>query len=257
MTIVTLTTDLGLRDYYVPSVKGFLYGALPEGTVVDITHQVKPFNIAEAAFILSNTYFDFPKGTIHLASVESDQDNQSAYLMAEIEGHYFFAKDNGLISLITEKIPNKLIKLHASDNHQLKFPLKNLLAKTAAEFAGGAKPESLGTPEVDMVMRTHIRPILMENIIRGTVIYVDNFGNVITNIHQSDLDRYPEVNQVKVNYSRNEYINRIRIHYEEVPEGEKICLFGTNGYLEIAINKGNASQLLGLYNGQTIILELS
>lgn len=257
MTIITLTTDLGLRDFYVPSVKGMIYQEIADATVVDITHQIKPFDIAEAAFILGNTFTDFPQGTIHLVSVESDQDTQGTFLLASIEGQYILAKDNGLLSLITEQPPNELIKFQAADQHHLKFPLKHMLAQKAVEIAKGSPLDALGTPDGDIVMRTHLRPILLENVVRGTVIYVDNFGNVITNISQNDLDRYPNATQVKINYSRNEYIKRIYNHYEDVPEGEKVCLFGTKGYLEIAINKGNASQLLGLNTGHTIILELS
>ena len=255
MNIITLTTDLGLRDFYVPSVKGRICSHLPQAHIVDITHQVKPFNLAEAAFILGNAFPDFPENSIHLVSIESDIDSQGEFIIAQVQGQYFIAKNNGLIALITEEPPQKIRKVKTTDYQELKFPLKFIMVDLAAKLIAGQDLGAIGEPLDEMVARANLRPILMENIIRGTVIYVDNFGNVIINIDQSTLERYKNYSKFRINYHKTDYIEKISNYYEDVPEGEIVAIFGTNGYLEIAINKGNASQLLGLKTGQTIIVE--
>lgn len=255
MQIITLTTDLGLRDFYVPSVKGRIYSQYPQVYLVDITHEVEPFHMAEAAFIVSNAYQDFPPYTIHLVSIESDFDTQGDFVLAQVNDHYFIAKNNGLISLITEDPPQKVRKITAPDKQALKFPLKTVMTDIAIALAQGQKPEELGEPMEELIARANLRPILLADVIRGAIIYVDNFGNAITNIDEATLERYPNRNRVRINYHKNDYIDYLSEHYEDVPEGECVAFFGSNGYLEIAINKGNASQLLGLTTGHTIILE--
>lgn len=255
MGIITLTTDLGLRDFYVSSVKGRIYSQSPDTKVVDITHQVKPFNLAEAAFILSSAFPNFPEFTTHLVSIESDFDTQGDFVLTQVNNHYFIAKNNGLISLITDEPPQKIRKLKESNRSLLKFPLKEIMADIAVKIDKGTPLNELGDPMDEMVARANLRPILMERVIRGTVIYIDNFGNAITNITKATFERYPEKTQISVNYNKTDYIEGLLEHYEDVPEGECIALFGTNSFLEIAINKGNASQLLGLHIGHTIIVE--
>jgi len=255
MGIITLTTDLGLRDFYIPAVKGRICTARPETTVVDITHQVTPFNLAEAAFILRNAYTDFPENTVHLVSIETDFDADGIFVLAQVNNQYFIAKNNGLISLITEEPPQKIRKITPRDKTALKFPLKQVMVDYALALLDGKPPDEIGEPLEEMVARANLRPILMEHLIRGTIIHTDNFGNAITNIDQQTLARYKSAKQFRINYSKTDYIEQIHTYYNEVPEGECVCLTGTNGYLEIAINKGNASQLLGLDSGHTIIVE--
>ena len=255
MQILTLTTDLGLRDFYVPSVKGRIYAQLPNVNIVDITHQVKPFNLAEAAFILGNAFHDFPSHTVHLVSIESDFDSQGEFILAFVHDQYFIAKNNGLISLLTDEPPQKVRKIKTDSSEAVTFPLKYLMVDVAVQIVNGTSPDEIGVPSDHTVARANLRPILMENIIRGTIIYVDNFGNAIINIDRATLERYKNFKHFRVNYNKKEYINEIKTHYEEVPEGEVVSLFGSSGYLEIAINKGDAGQLLGLKTGHTIIIE--
>ncbi len=255
MGIITLTTDLGLRDFYVPSVKGLIYARYPDAKVVDITHEVKPFNLAEAAFILGNAFRDFPDFTIHLVSIESDFDTQGEFVLAQVNNQYFIAKNNGLISLITDEQPQKIRKLIETDKNALKFPLRNIMVETAIQLLKGSGIDKMGEPLEEMVARANLRPILLEKSIRGAIIYIDNFGNAITNIDQGTLERYSNPQNANINYSKKDYIEAISRHYEDVPEGEALALFSTSGYLEIAINKGNAGQLLGLNTGHTIIVE--
>lgn len=255
MSPITLTTDLGLKDFYVPAVKGYIISRLPSVNLVDISHQIQPFNIGEAAFVLRHIYQDFPENTIHLISVESDIDIGSSYILAVINNQYFLAKDNGLISLITDEPAQKIYQLPVANKQDLKFPLKYIMASTACQLREGAEITDLANETTEVQTRMNLRAILMEDLIRGTIIHIDNFGNVITNIAYENFQRYQSKKKAMVNYSRNEYINKISEHYEDVPEGERVALFGTTGLLEIAINKGNAARLLGLEIGQIIIVE--
>jgi len=255
MSIITLTTDLGLKDFYVPAVKGYILNRVPSVNLVDIAHQIQPFNIGEAAFVLRHIYQDFPANTIHLISVESDIDIGSSFILAMINNQYFLAKDNGLITLITDEPFQKIYQLPVADKQDLKFPLKYIMASTACQLQEGAEIKDFANETTQVQTRMNLRAILMEDIIRGTIIHIDNFGNVITNITYENFERYQGKKQEKLNYSKNEYINKISEHYEDVPEGERVALFGTTGLLEVAINKGNAAKLLGLEIGQIIILE--
>lgn len=255
--IITLTTDSGTRDFYIPAVKGYILQLIPNANIVDITHQIKPFHLAEAAFILKNAFPSFPAGTIHLVSVESNQPANNAFLLVKNQRQYFFSRDNGLISLLfdTGDTPSSLVRFTEKDKKKMNFPLKNVLAEKAFELHKHRKPEKLGEKVDSMVSLTNLRPILMENTIRGTVIYIDNFGNAITNISPEHLAKYKDRGKPLLHYNRTDYIENISAGYDDVPEGEALCLFGNTGLLEISINKGKAGQLLDLHPGHIILME--
>jgi hypothetical protein len=249
--IITLTSDLGLRDSYIPSVKGFLLGRSPSANIVDITHLISPFNIAEASFILSNCYADFPPGTMHLISVDANTQTLERFLLAEADGQWFFARDNGLISLfLPANSITAVYELPFSREH-LVFPMKNILAPAAVKLVDGLSPVEFAVPTERWLRLANQQPISNEKMLRGTVQYVDNMGNAVTNILRSQIgDR-----KCRVYVNRSEYFDEINDFYNEVEEGEKICLFNSAGRLEIAINKGSAGGLLGLKTGANILVE--
>jgi S-adenosylmethionine hydrolase len=253
--IITLTTDLGNKDPYVPAVKGYILGRQPGANIIDITHRVTPFHIAEASFILKGCFADFPEGTIHIISVDADYEMEQRFIAAAAAGHYFICPDNGVLSLIIEEEQiSEVVELPFTTD-QLVSPLKNILTPAACSLLTGEALNSLGSAWKGFVRKTHMQPVMEESIMRGTVIYVDNHGNAITNIERNHFGRYGENRKLQIYIRRNEYFDRMYTHYNEVPEGEKVCLFGTNGLLEIGINKGNASGLLGLKPGHTILVE--
>lgn len=253
--IITLTSDFGLRDYYVSALKGYIYSHLPTANIVDISHQIKPFHIAEAAFILRSAYKNFPRGTIHLICMDSDMQKATDFILVKYDGHFFLARDNGVISLVISGAPEEIIKLKCDDKKHLLFFARDVLAEAALTLIKEGEDKIKGEKLKHITALSNLKAILTGDVIRGTVIYVDNFGNAVTNIQPGHLERYKKMGIPIINYTRNEYIDKISTHYDDVPEGERLCLFGNTGFLEIAINKGSASQLLGLYTGHVILVE--
>jgi S-adenosyl-L-methionine hydrolase (adenosine-forming) len=257
VSVITLTSDLGLSDFYVATVKGFILSRVAGAKIVDISHEISPFNLAEAAYVVKNTYNFFPPGSIHLLGIDSSVEEENDFIATRIENHFFLARNNGLISLITEKTPEKIIKLPFHHMAQVLFPMREIMADAACKILQGIGFEEIGTPMESIMMRTNLRPIIEQNFIRGTIIHVDNYGNAITNIARKHLERYENTRKYIVHFSRNDKFSEISFSYNDVPEGEKVCFFNTAELLEISINKGNASKLLGLNVGHTVLVEFN
>lgn len=254
MPVITLLTDLGNKDFYVPLVKGQILSALPNANITDISHEVHPFNIAEAAFILKGCYKAFPTGTVHIIAIDSEQEKEPACILVRAEDQYFITHDSGFISLVLEEEAIEEVINLPFDAADLVFPSSKIFVPAAVAILEGKKLQTLGTPG-NFVRKANLRPVIEESIIRATVVYIDNFGNAVTNFHISDFERYRGSRPYRIYISRQEYFDKISRHYGEVPEGEKVCLFASNGFLEIAINKGNGSGLLGIKIGKTVLIE--
>jgi S-adenosylmethionine hydrolase len=185
-------------------------------------------------------------------------DERTKYLAVKYQDHYFVGSDNGVFSLIFEGEPDEIVELNImQDLRFLHFPLTDIFAKASVHLAAGGKLREIGIPVNELDEKVNLHPVIEKNIIKGSVIHIDSFQNVITNISK-DLFTTVQANRDFVLYFRkNETITHLSWHYNEVPEGEKLCLFGISNYLEIAINKGNASGLLGLHLGDIIRVEFS
>ncbi|UKJ06028.1 SAM hydrolase/SAM-dependent halogenase family protein [Solitalea lacus] len=256
MAIITLTTDLGHRDFYQAALKGAILSQLPEVRIVDISHQISSYNIPQAAFILKNSYKFFPKDSIHIIGIDPDYNQSPNYLIVEYNGHRFIGADNGVFSLLFDEAPTEIFKIKLSTNAELgHFPLLDVFVKAACHLAKGGKAADIGTEIKDYNHRTLIQPIVESNMIRGSVLYIDSFQNVITNISREVYEMNVAARNFDIIFRRNESISRISKHYNDVPEGEKLALFSITGYLEIAINKGNAAGLLGLHLGDMVRIE--
>lgn len=267
MAIITLTTDMGLQDYYVGAIKGAIYRQLQEVIIVDISHNIAPFDFAQASFVLRNAYHEFPEGTIHLIGVnpESDVKNDIMHLVVQHKGHYFIGADNGIFSLLFDREPDEIFELTMSqDSDEITFPTKHVFVKAACHLARGGKPSVIGKPRKGVVQRMLFRPVVENHLIKGSVIYVDSYGNVITNITErlfNETKRGRDFNIVFANESNN--IREISKAYNDVVEGEKLAIFGSSGFLQIAINRGvkgsggSASSLFGIKVNASIRIEFS
>ena len=249
MGIITLTSDWGLKDYYGAAVKGSVYTYYPQATVVDVSHLIPPFDIIQASLILKNSYRNFPPGTVHLVEVKAQAVENIAHLAILADGHYFIGADNGIFSLVLDHKPEAMIEI-LSDNHLSCFPARDIYVKAACHLAQGGKIEILGNPAEKMVEKTMLRPVIEESAIRGSIVYIDDYGNIITNISSELFGQVAKGRRFNIYLRRFEYeISSIQKGYGQVAEGEKLALFNSAGYLEIAINEGKASSLLGLgYN---------
>jgi S-adenosylmethionine hydrolase len=255
MAIITLTTDLGDKDIYQAALKGSIFKLLPTVNIVDITHSVAAFNVQQAAFILKNSFYYFPEQTVHLIGIDTVYNSDTKYLAVRYKNHFFVGSDNGIFSLMFDSDPDEIVELNImQDLKFLHFPLADIFVKAACHLAGGGKLNEIGLPLESMEKKMNLQPVVEKNMIKGVVIYIDSFQNVITNITKEFFNKVQQGRQFTLSFKRNETINHLSWHYNEVPEGEKLCLFGISDHLEIAINKGNASGLLGLNLGDSVII---
>ena len=256
MAIITLTTDLGYKDFYQAALKGSILSQLPNATIIDISHHISAFNIQQAAFVLKNSFHYFPKQTVHLIGIDSVYNENTRYLALKYQDHYFVGSDNGIFSLLFDNTPDEIVELNImQDLKYLHFPLSDIFCKAACHLADGGNIMDIGIPVKNLEQRMTLQPVIENDLIRGSVIYIDSFQNVITNITKDLFTKFQRNRKFTLYFRKNESISQLSWHYNEVPEGEKLCLFGISNHLEIAINKGNASGLLGLHINDIIRIE--
>lgn len=248
MAIITLTTDLGSRDHYAASLKGTVLRLCPQVTLVDVSHDISPFNVMEAAFILKSAFHKFPEGTIHLVGVDPEGGKQIKTLVMWLKGHYFVGPDNGLMSLIQQGSDYECISVHPQEAenrvHGRAFLAQNRLAPVACALATGTAMGDLG--EKHEIQNYHWgAPSYTENSLRGVIVHIDHFGNAITNILKENFLETKGDRTFQI-FIRNLRVQRIVTTYGDVSKGEALAIFSDNGHLEIALREGSAGQLLGL-----------
>ena len=254
MPIITLTTDLGLKDYYVSAVKGAILSQLPMVTIVDITHELEPFDIFQASYVVKNSYSNFPEGTIHIIGVNAQPDVNAPYLAMLVNGHYFIGSDNGIFSLLFDIKPDKIVELTIKqDPENVTFPIKDIFVKVACHIARGGTLEIIGSIKESFNQRTLFRPVLDGDILKGTFIYIDSYQNVISNITKKIFTEAAKGKNFNINIVRYN-IDTISESYNLVAEGEILAMFNSAGYLEIAQNKGKVASLLNIQLGDIITI---
>ncbi|MDX2003392.1 MAG: SAM-dependent chlorinase/fluorinase [Chitinophagales bacterium] len=256
MPIVSLITDFGYRDFYVGVLKGHLLKAAPMAQLVDICHQVEPFNISEAAFVLRNAYEAFPENTLHIICVNQLEGSAQKQVAVRHNEHFFIGPDNGLFSMAFDQEPELVYELELYKQTNTDFTsLNQLIAQSAGHLLAGKELQQLGRPVFQVRQLANLAPVVQNNVLKGSVIYIDAFQNAVLNIHRDFFEQQRAGRNYAIFFKRSERITEISRYYYEAPEGEKLCIFNTNGYLEIAINKGKAAGLLGLHIGDTVQIE--
>jgi S-adenosylmethionine hydrolase len=245
MAIVTLLTDSGESDHYVAAIKARIISVNPGIRIVDLTHQIKSADIAHAAFVLRAVFRDFPKGTVHLVGVDATGNRNDAYIALKLEDHYFVGCDNGLLGLISDKPHQQLATLNTINPIVTTFPERDIFAAAAAKLASGVDITSLGPPMTMFKKMIDRQVKATKKQITGTIIRVDAMGNLITNIPKEAFDILSKDRSYTIQFG-GEKFRRINTHYHQADQGECFILFNSLGLLEIGINRGNASQLLGL-----------
>ena len=249
MPIVTLLTDYGLQDYYVAALKARILKDCPQATIVDISHLIPNGDIATAGFTLRSVFDDFPKGTVHLVAVGAASSHKDDFIAIRLDGHYFIGTNNGIWSLVSDKQPSACISLPQPDVITNAFPAKFVFAPAAAELLNGTEITDLGNPfEYELKKRLFRQAIVRENELHGSVVHVDNYGNLITNISFRTFEKARDGRKFKITFGYETFTG-ISKHYNSQEYGDCVILFNSQNLLEIAINHGNAAQLLGLgYN---------
>jgi len=248
MSIVTLTTDWGFCSFYAGAVKGTLLRLIPGVTIVDISHQIPCFNILHASFVLRNSYPNFPEGTIHIMGVNTEASLDSPHIVVLHEGHYFIGADNGIFSLIFQQSALDAIELEImQDSNIFTFSTRDVFAKAASLIAQGLPLNQLGKPYPNVKERFPFMPVAYSSQIIGKIIFIDNYQNLFVNIDKAFFTKVARGRDFVITLRIKDHkVTRISNAYGDVPEGEIVGLFGSSGYLEIAINKGMAASLLGL-----------
>ncbi|MEQ8519430.1 MAG: SAM-dependent chlorinase/fluorinase [Cytophagales bacterium] len=247
MAMITFTSDFGLKDHYVAALKARILSDFPSAVIVDITHSIPAFDLIHGSYVLGSVYDNFPAGTVHIVALNSHKQKTMKFIAAKLNGHYFLLPNNGLLSLISEIAPDMVVELPFSNKSDVSFPEKNILSKAASQLAKGADLSSLGKAMVDYEKSLMLKPKATKSGIFGHVIYIDRFGNLITNIKRKVFEDLKKLvgPGFDLNFSK-EHLHQINNHYGDVGEGDIVALFNERDLLEIAVREGNAAQLFGL-----------
>ena len=253
MQIVTLTTDFGSQDYYVPVLKGAILSRHRAVNIVDISHQIKHHDIVQAAFVLKNTWSAFPEGTIHVVSVNNLGGERGRFLAFKYEKHIFIGPDNGIFTLVFPKLsPLNIVEIPFAG---LNFEsVREALANTVGQLAANSALELLGNPAKDILQRITFQPVIAPSQIRGAVIYIDNYDNVVSNVTRDLFEKVGRGRPFQLYFKRHDPILSLSKHYNDVSIGETLCLFNSD-HLEVAINMGKAAELFGLKIEDTIQID--
>ena len=245
MAIVTLLTDSGESDHYVAAIKAKIISVNPGIRIVDITHQINSSDIAHAAYVLRSVFRDFPKGTVHLIGVDATANKGDLFVALRLEDHFFVGADNGIFGLITDKNPQQMAEINLPTSFSATFPERDIFAPIAAKLASGVSITDVGKPMQGFKRMIDRQVKATKKQITGTVIRVDHFGNLVTNIPKEVFDELSKGKNFTIQFG-GEKFRRLHTLYHQAEQGECFILFNASGFLEIGIYKGNASDLLGL-----------
>lgn len=261
--VITLTTDFGLNDHYVGTIKGVILNLVPEAEIVDICHSVQPYDVLDGALTLAQSYSYFPSGTIHVVVVDPGVGTARRPVLVSTQRHYFVAPDNGVLSLVYER-EERLNVWHITAEHYFLQPVsatfhaRDVFAPIAAQLAKGVTPEKLGEAVTDFVRFTAPKPKQVDaNTLRGVVLKVDRFGNLITNITPADApglfaENTPAFRMTVAGYE----VQEMKENYAQGVPGQVFGILGSMGYLEIAANRGAAAKATGAGKGAEVLLTL-
>jgi S-adenosylmethionine hydrolase len=247
MALITLTSDIGQKDYLVGALKGQLAQINPAFNIMDISHELSPFNYPQAAYVCRNAIRNFPPHTYHIILVNLFEKKPEQLLLAFHNDQYLLCADNGLLTMILEGRPEMVIGLPL-DKTSVKNTLYcvGVMGRAIQSLIDGNSLLGIGMPDPAFTEKNHLRPVFGDNWIEGQIIFIDAFENVIVNITREEFEERRKGRSFRLVFKRDEVIEKISETYADVGEGEKLALFNSAGYLEIAIQKGNAAGLFGL-----------
>ena len=274
MSIITLTTDYGLKDHFVGALKGKVLSNYPEAVLVDLSHLIDPFNISETSYILNAASLSFPMGTVHIVGVDCERNRENEHIALKWNDQYFIAADNGILSLLTQVIPaQKIVKINIHE-----FMLNNstdmdVFIKVSIHLAKGGMLHEVGEEITTLKEVTEAQPIASADLstIKGTIIYIDHYGNAVTNISKKVFQAIATDRTFTIK-TRNTVIKTILERYSDLgakdnasikdQESKTVAVFNDNNVLEIAIYKsnqsfGSANSLLGLNYRDVVTIEFT
>ncbi len=253
MAIITLTTDFGLKDYYVARLKACLIRHYPLARLVDITHQIKPYDINHGAMVLGNCYYDFPPKTVHVLSVDGTDFREEDYIFFVKDKHYFIGPNNGIFSLMFDQAPKRIYKIKLLKTEDLFESVANIVSKMLSGVAFEHFAEEIG--EQEFVQRLKLRPIIDPDFISASVIYVDHFGNLFLNLKRDQFEKVRGGRAFALYFQAGEPIRKISEHYHDVPIGSVVCRFNDVDLMELAVNMGRAVDELDLGREKSVRID--
>jgi S-adenosylmethionine hydrolase len=259
--IITLTTDYGIGDHLVASMKGVILGVNPEAAIIDITHSVMPYDILDGALIINEASRYYPSRTIHVVVVDPGVGTPRRALLVSAGTQYYIAPDNGVLSLIFEREKDSLTVRHITAEHYFHAPVsktfhgRDVFAPCAAWLSKAWQSNSFGEPIEDYVRFTFPKPKQNGSGVKGVILRVDGFGNLMTNFTPEDVPALNSENgRIRIKLGTKE-VSKLVGTFSEGASGEPVALIGSSGFLEISVNKGNAAKLLGIHRGSEVVVE--
>jgi len=264
MKIISLLSDFGLKDPYVPEMKAVILSICPEARIVDISHEIENFNIRMGAFVLASAAPYFPKGTIHVAVVDPGVGTKRRPVLVATKRAFYVGPDNGLLMLSAQRqsvshvyhITNKQFMLSRISRT---FHGRDIFAPTAAHLAKGHAPSESGPEINDYAVPKFAESGFKKNVLFGEILHIDDFGNVITNVSRKELEKtgIKEGDMLHVKLKENTITLKLCIAYGEVKAKQPLAIIGSHGFLEISVNQGNAARKFKVEIGETVQVPLS
>lgn len=242
--LITLHSDFGNQDHFTGLARTVLKQALPAAEIVDLSHDILPFHILQCAYVLKSAFHTFPAGTVHLSLFEIFTSGPAALVMARLGDRFVSSADNGLIPLAFEGEHPEYVSLDLSAGSYREW-IESAAQQLADWHRGGFAftPDPSFSPKMPPL---GLAPYQVGDTLECQIIHIDRFGNLVLNLTRRRFEAVGRGRRFVISFSRNHTFTRLSAHYNDVPEGEKLCLFNSGEFLEIAINKGSAAQLFGL-----------
>lgn len=254
MPVITLTTEWKPDDFYYGIMKGKLCTLSPGTTIVDNANSIPVFNISHASFVIRNTYNSYPKGSVHIICVHSEGCKGVDYLIVKAKDHYFVGTDNGIFNLILNSAPDEVVKITNKNNEDE----LDLFARAAADLISGKNPAELGKIMKDFKEKVPLRATIDKDVITGSIIFIDSYGNAISNITREVFYRVFENRRYLILLQSNKnYTDHISNCYRDEPVGELLARFNSLDLLEISINGADVSELLSISIGSVVRVDLA
>jgi S-adenosylmethionine hydrolase len=264
MSIITLTTDFGLKDHFVGALKGKILSEFIEAKIVDISHDIDPFNISETNYIIGASYANFPKGTVHIIGVDLEINIENQHIAIEWNNQFFICANNGILSLLTQKmLPKKMVSINIHNRFSVDATAIDVFVKVACHLAKGGLLNVIGKEIEYLKPITDLQPTISDDrkTLNGIVTYIDHYGNAVTNISKKTIEEHAKGRSFEINF-KNKNIKTIFAKYSDIGnsgkyplkhyEGQKMAVYNEASFLEIAIFRsnpatvGSANSLLGL-----------
>lgn len=255
MSIITLTTDFGCKDHFVGVLKGKIYSEFSEAKIVDISHEIDLFNVSETSYVIGASYSSFPKGTVHIIGVDSELHQETQHIAMEWQDQYFICADNGILSLLTQKIiPQKIVAINIHDRLAINATAMDVFVTVACHIAKGGSLNVIGREITQLREVTELQAVVNQdrNSIKGYAIYIDHCGNVVTNISRQLFTEIGKGRKYEIGF-KNYKLKTILpnysgiVNFDQNPmkfyEGKELAIFNEAGFLEIAIYRSNPSSL--------------